>query len=489
MTATLERPQDLGPRGGAALLTDPVPVPPQRRDRGRVPITIWLAALVGLGAVLRFWNLGASRLNYDESFTAMAGRLPLGSLFNYLRINDSHPPLDYLLHAPLARAGVSEFWFRTPSVLLSLAALGLFAWWMRSRGRAGVIATALMAVSSFQIQHARDARMYAELQFLGVAVAMLAAAWITRPRRWHAPVLGALVFAGLLTHVSMFLLAAGLLALPGLRTDRDAWRWRVAIGLGGLGWALVWGTTFLTQARGGHSSWIPPTSISTLSTALGRLVTFEPALAVVTTVATVAGGVIIRRRDPVLARVWIACFAVPIGLAAVAGLFAPVVLDRTFTLMAWAPFAAVAFVIDALIRRRAALGTFALVAIFAVIVPSTIHTIQAPTGPDAPLRALARLAKPGDIVAVRPASKAPEIAWSLGVRGGSSTQQVAVPGFPKAFGIRVGSAPASGRTWLLDWKGVRNSRVSQASTATPCAPQWSWGKTHIRCIKVARPIA
>ncbi len=58
------------------------------------PTAIGLGLLVVVGAVLRFWGLGASRLNYDESFTAMAGRLPIGSLFNL-------PPAPRL--APTAR--------------------------------------------------------------------------------------------------------------------------------------------------------------------------------------------------------------------------------------------------------------------------------------------------------------------------------------------------------------------------------------------------
>jgi hypothetical protein len=49
---------------------------------------------VGVGAALRLWDLGSSRLSYDESFTAMAGRLPISTLFGYLRDHDSHPPLD-----------------------------------------------------------------------------------------------------------------------------------------------------------------------------------------------------------------------------------------------------------------------------------------------------------------------------------------------------------------------------------------------------------
>src|SRR6476469_2722279 len=110
------------------------PSPPLRavRSLGRVDaVGIGLVSVVALGAVLRRWALGRSKLNYDESFTAMAGRLPVGRLFAFLTAHDSHPPLDYLLHAPFARAGVSEFWFRLPSALCSVAALALVAWWLR----------------------------------------------------------------------------------------------------------------------------------------------------------------------------------------------------------------------------------------------------------------------------------------------------------------------------------------------------------------------
>ena len=232
---------------------------------------------------------------------------------------------------------MSEFWFRAPSAILSLGAVALFAWWMRERGRFGLIATALMAVSDFEAVHGREARMYAELELLGVAIAVLASAWLATSRYWHAPALGVLVFVGLVTHVSMFLLAVGLLALPGRRTDREAWRWRAAIGLGVVAWVVVWGPSFTVQARGGHSLWIPPTTASRLAIAVGHVISFEPALAIAAAIATIAGGVMIWNRDAMLGRVWLACAALPIAIAAVAGRFEPVVLDRTFTLMAWAP--------------------------------------------------------------------------------------------------------------------------------------------------------
>src|SRR5262249_34274333 len=141
-----------------------------------------LGALVGVGVVLRVWGLGAHRLGFDEAFTAMAGRKSVTDLLAYLRVRDSHPPLDYLIHVPLARAGVRELVFRAPSVVCSIGALVLFAWWMRSRGLAGIVATGLLAFSTFQLVHGREARMYADLELLGVAAAVVADSWLRRPR-------------------------------------------------------------------------------------------------------------------------------------------------------------------------------------------------------------------------------------------------------------------------------------------------------------------
>ena len=212
----------------------PARVPASDRDQPRRGSSLFgrstnalLVVLVAFGSLLHVWGVGANRLGYDEAFTAMAGRRSLGDLFDYLRLNDSHPPLDYLIRLPLARAGVDELWFRMPSVACSVAALALFAWWMRRRGVAGVIATGLLAVSAFQLIHGRTGRMYAELELLGVVAAVLSDGWLRRPRRWPTPAIGVLVFLTLLTHVSGFLLAAGLFALvPGFRRDREAWRWR-----------------------------------------------------------------------------------------------------------------------------------------------------------------------------------------------------------------------------------------------------------------------
>jgi hypothetical protein len=442
-----------------------------------------LVGLVVVGAGLRLWALGANRLNYDESFTAMAGRLPLGSLFTYLRANDSHPPLDYLLHAPLARLGVSELVFRLPSALCSIAALGLFAWWMRERGRVGMLATALMAVSAFQVLHGRNARMYAELELIGVGIAVLAHAWLRAPRPWHARLLAVLVFIGLLTHVSMILLAVGLFTLPGRRTDREAWRWRRAIGVAGIAWALVWGPSFLVQARGGHSSWIPRSTVAGVVDTVARLATGHDVLAGLVFFAVVAGGVALWRRWPRLGAVWGACFAAPLVLAAVGGIVAPVLLDRTLTLGSWGPILAIAVAIDWVLARSRPLGLGAAMSLVALTVPLTVNIATARTGADHLLREVASRARPGDVVAVRGAGKAPELAWTVGVRGAQPWRSVPVPGIMNVAGIALTGAAPTGRVWLLDW----SSRLREADGYQRCAPDRHFGVSRILCLQSIEP--
>jgi hypothetical protein len=440
---------------------------------------VLLGVLVAAGALLRIWGVGANRLGYDEAFTAMAGRQPLGNLFDYLRANDSHPPLDYLIRLPIARAGLDELWFRMPSVVCSAAALALFAWWMRRCGAAGIVATGLLAVSSFQLIHGRTARMYAELELLGVVAAVLSDGWLRRPRRWHAPALGALVFLTLLTHVSGFLLAAGLFAVPGIRRDLEAWRWRAAIVAGGIGWALLWGPSFLVQARGGHSDWIPRTTLDGIVHNFARLVAYDPRLHVIVLLAVVAGGVTVWRRDRQLGRVLVCCAFVPALLAAATGTVAPVLLDRTLTFAAWGPLLAIGFLIGGIAQRSRAVAAVVVVAIAIVAVPAAINVVETRSGPDRALRHLEQVVRPGDVVATRPAGKLPELAWSIGVRGSERFHSVLITGLGNTAGFELGNGPHSGRIWLLDW----SHRPLPGPARARCAPDWSHGSSRVLCLR------
>jgi hypothetical protein len=461
------------------VATAPVPNRAPAALRRLATTDLWLVAIVAAGAVIRCWDLGATRLGYDEAFTAMAARMPLGSMFAYLRANDSHPPLDYLFHLPLARLGVGEFAYRLPSVACSVAALALFAWWMRDRGRVGVVATGVFALSAFLVMHGRIARGYAELEVIGVAVVVLADAWLRRPRRGHAWLLAGLVFVGLLTHVSMFLVGAGLVTLAGLRRDREAWRWRLAVVAGGVGWALLWGTSFLVQSRGGHSDWIPRTTLTGLVDTLGRLTTNSTMYALPVVIAVVAGGVLLTRRDVRTAKVWWSVFGVTVALAALGGLVLPLLLDRTLTLVAWAPALALGVTVDALWSRARVLGVCALVALVALLVVPTATVLSDRSGPTTGLDRLAAVARPGDVVAVHSAGKLPEVEWTLGVRSGQAWRAVTLPGLPKVGAIFVGDSRPTGRVWVLDW----NRRLRSARGYVRCAPDWSFGRSRVLCLQ------
>jgi hypothetical protein len=443
-----------------------------------------IAVVVGAG--FRFWGLGAHRLGFDDAFTTMASRLAPSRLFGYLRLHDSHPPLDYLLREPFSRVFTSAWWLQFPSAACSVAALALFAWWMRGRGRLGVIATALFAVSAFQIAHGREIRMYPELEVLGVAAAMIAESWLTRPRRWHARAIGALTLACLLLHVSGFLLGAGLLALAGLRTDREAWRWRGALALALAGWAVLWGPSFLTQSQGGHSDWIPRTTPNRVVTTIGRLVTSGPSpVLLLVCAAVVAGAVLLVRSDRRLGRVWLCCVAVPIGLAALSGIVAPVLLDRTLTVSSWGAVLAVAYLADRVLRSSRVLGAVALAALVLVMLPPSVHAVTRPSTPDVALGHLDAVVRPGDVVAIRPRVKAPELTWSIGVHAHRATSAADVDGLANTAAVVV-DAPSgtptvmTGRIWLLDW----NRRPIEPGYAD-CAPVWRSGTARVLCLRAA----
>lgn len=439
-----------------------------------------LISIVVVGAVLRGWGLGAHRLDFDEAFTAMAGRKHLGSLFAYLRVRDSHPPLDYLLRAPLARAGVDEILFRLPSVVCSIGALALFAWWMRNRGIGGIVATGLLAMSAFQVAHGREARMYAELEVIGVAAAVLADSWLRRPRSWHAPAIGGLALLGLLTHVSMFVLGAGLLVLAGRRTDREAWRWRLALAAAGLGWAVLWGSSFLVQSQGGHSSWIPSTSPSVVVDTFGGLAVSQPTLHLAALVAIAAGAVLLWRSDRWLGRVFGCCVLVPAVLATFAGFIAPVMLNRTFTLLAWGPCLAVGYLVAGLTHRSRILGTLAIGVLALVMIPAAVTTVDAPSSVDRALRHVEHVARPGDIVASHPAGRLHLLLWSMGVRKGEPSKPVPLLGLGNAAGVMLVNGPPTGRTWLLESTGP----VSDAGKQR-CASNRSYGSLHVVCLQGA----
>jgi hypothetical protein len=451
--------------------------------------TTWvLVAIVVVGVLLRAWRLGFNGLSYDESFTAMAARMPLDRLFDYLRTQDTHPPFDYLLRAPLARAGASAVVLRLPSFLCSVGALALFAWWMRARGLAGVVATAVLAGSAFQIFHGGEARMYALLELLGVGAAMLAERWLGDDApRWSAWAASGIVALALFDHVSGFLLAAGMFAVAGIRTDRRAWEWRAGV-VGAVGlWAVVWGTSFAHQAGGDWVGWIPRTSPTSFARAVSGQITDVEPLAWLVLAAIVAGAWCLGRADRRLARVWLAVGAVPFAAAAVIGLLSPFLIDRAVTVASWAPPLALGYVTAALVARWSLAGRAFTLALVAVVAIGTV-TFLAGKRYDADLAIdhLDAVAQPGDVIVTRPARYATLPAYRIGVEQWRDTEWIATPGIDGAAAFEAGHAPPTGRIWLFTPAsfalGFPGYRACPETTDGSTAP-WSDGLTHVVCLE------
>ena len=470
-------------RSRAGVGAAAVPAPGRRRPGGeRVPAWI-LPGLVVVGVAFRVWRVFSNGLTFDESFTAMAGRKSFGDLVTYLRHNDSHPPLDYLLRAPFARAGASDFWLRSPSLVFSCAALALFAWWMRGRGWFGVIATALMATSAFQVMYGGEARMYALLELLGVAMAVVTERWLRDPRRWHEWAIGGLVLVALFDHVSGVLAAAGLLAVAGLRRDRDAWRWRGALVAAGAVWAAVWGLAVVDQLHGQWAAWIPHTTPWTFATTVSRQLTLVEQSAPLVLGMVIAGGVLLCRSDRVVGRLWLCCGVIPFALAAVIGLFSSFLFDRTLTLASWAPLLAVAVLLDAARVRWDLLGRALVVAVLLLVTAATAtFLVDKRWDYDLSVERLEQVGRPGDVLAVRPARYGILVDWRIGVRGSRPTRPVTLAGIGDVDALLVRGAARTGRVWLLTPDGS----ATRFAGYEPCAPRWTDDVTEILCLRPAR---
>jgi len=323
--------------------------------------------------------------------------------------------------------------------------------------------------------------MYAELELIGVASAVVVDAWCRGPRRWHALLAGALAATALLAHTSGLLLAPGLLLVPGRRTDRDAWSWRAAIAAGACVWAALWGRAFLVQAHGHHSAWIPHSTLTGAVSVVASLVSPADVVAIVLFGAVVVGGIVITRApDGAMARTWLCCCVTPVVLAVVLGRFSPVLLDRTLTLFAWGVPFAIAVALDLVMPRAATAGIAAFVLVVALMLPGAAHRATQTSGPTPALRELAALAQPGDIVAIEPLSKRVELDWTLGVHSRHGPTQPVRLDIARTPALALTGAPSTGRVWLLDFYGTN----APFENRRRCAPDWFHKPYRIECLRL-----
>jgi 4-amino-4-deoxy-L-arabinose transferase-like glycosyltransferase len=146
--------------------------------------------ILGIGALVRLWNLGAASLWHDESWTWALVRGSPRALLHDLIVSDAHPPLYFLVLWPLSKLGVSEWMLRAPSAFLGIASLPLVFRLGRTVGNvpSGLLAMAFLALAPFHIKYSQEARSYSLLFFL-CALSLLILLRLRRsPRSWRVVV-------------------------------------------------------------------------------------------------------------------------------------------------------------------------------------------------------------------------------------------------------------------------------------------------------------
>ncbi len=177
----------------------------------------WLLGTILLtGAVLRLDALGREALWCDEAFTAFTIRLPLAEMIAKLARSDDAPPFFYVLQKLSAwLVGDSETALRLGAALAGiLAVAAVLRLALRHRTGPNAWGAAFMAVATYGVFHARQARSYALLMLLAT-VLVLSAKELLLGRRRTGPLLaisGSLLC--LTHHVAIVLVLTSLLLWP-----------------------------------------------------------------------------------------------------------------------------------------------------------------------------------------------------------------------------------------------------------------------------------
>lgn len=202
-----------------------------RRNTKRSRELAWLAGVLAVGLALRVCRLGALGLAWNEDYLAITVRsiladgipdFPSGLL--YVRAL----PLSYLTAGLAQIFGSNEVVLRAPSVVFSL--LGLTGVYLLGRRltspRVALLAMLLMAVSDWEIEVARTARMYAMLSASCLLCLALLREALERRSRWlGAAAVGFAALASMTHQIGLVLVPMALCFLLYRRPDR--WQTRL----------------------------------------------------------------------------------------------------------------------------------------------------------------------------------------------------------------------------------------------------------------------
>ncbi len=140
------------------------------------------ALLGGLAAVIRFYEIDAKSLWYDELISVVVAR---GSLPTVIQQVSQRPPLyDVVLHLFL-RLGNSDFIVRLPAALFGIAAVVSLYYLIRELfdTEIAVFSGLLLTVSRFHIEYSQESRAYGLFCLLAILSIFFFVRYIRRQRR------------------------------------------------------------------------------------------------------------------------------------------------------------------------------------------------------------------------------------------------------------------------------------------------------------------
>jgi len=149
-------------------------------------IYIILSAIVSLGFILRFYDLGKESLWLDEASSYfLTNSTSLGNVWT-VAFNDHHAPLHFIALWTVRLFGSNEFWLRFPSACAGVLTIVVIFFLAReiANEKAGLVCALLLAVSPFHIYYSQEARMYA-FAVLFVAIAYYAFFRACKGRQWY----------------------------------------------------------------------------------------------------------------------------------------------------------------------------------------------------------------------------------------------------------------------------------------------------------------
>ncbi len=239
------------------MLSNHAGAPPGRR----LPVSWVTAAVLGvtvLAAALRLYGIGHQSLWFDEAYTVMLVKLPLGRMLSTIPKTESTPYLYYLLAwawTHIFGRGAAEL--RALSALFGTAAVPvayLATAKLLDNRRAALCVTVLAACNPLLIWYSQEARAY-ELLVLTGALTLLAFAYAcerSTPRRLALWGLACAVALASHYDTALVVVPEGLWLLAQHRRALGAWLAVAFVAACGGGLLPL----LIEQSNSGNSSWI-----------------------------------------------------------------------------------------------------------------------------------------------------------------------------------------------------------------------------------------